>query len=66
MKIFFMGHEIHKKGIIRWNATRAEASKMLEKVKVKNVHPATKIIDLGVGVQQLVEIAKALSKMSNC
>ena len=58
----FMGHEIHKKGIIRWNATRAEASKMLEKVKVKNVHPATKIIDLGVGVQQLVEIAKALSK----
>ncbi len=58
----FMGHEIHKKGMIRWNATRAEASKMLEKVKVKNVHPATKIIDLGVGVQQLVEIAKALSK----
>jgi len=58
----FMGHEIHKKGLISWNATRAEASKMLEKVKVKNVHPATKIIDLGVGVQQLVEIAKALSK----
>jgi putative multiple sugar transport system ATP-binding protein len=58
----FMGHEIHKKGLISWNATRAEASKMLAKVKVKNVHPATKIIDLGVGVQQLVEIAKALSK----
>ena len=58
----FMGHEIQKNGFISWNATRAEASKMLAKVKVKNVHPATKIIDLGVGVQQLVEIAKALSK----
>ena len=34
---------------------------MLKKVKLA-VHPAEKIIDLGVGVQQLIEIAKALSK----
>lgn len=57
----FLGHEIKKRGIIDWNKTRVEAAKMLEKVKL-DVHPSTKIIDLGVGVQQLVEIAKALSK----
>ena len=34
---------------------------MLRKVKL-NVNPATKIIELGVGKQQLVEIAKALSR----
>jgi putative multiple sugar transport system ATP-binding protein len=34
---------------------------MLRKVKL-DVNPAAKIKDLGVGKQQLVEIAKALSK----
>jgi putative multiple sugar transport system ATP-binding protein len=57
----FLGHEIHKRGIVNWHDTKAEAAKMLKKVKLE-VHPATKIIDLGVGVQQLIEIAKALSK----
>jgi len=57
----FLGHEIHKKGIINWHDTKAEAAKMLKKVKLE-IHPASKIIDLGVGVQQLIEIAKALSK----
>lgn len=57
----FLGHEFHNKGVMNWHDTKAEAVKMLEKVKL-DVHPAAKIIDLGVGVQQLVEIAKALSK----
>ncbi len=57
----YLGHEIKKNGIVDWHNTKIEAAKMLEKVKL-NVHPAAKIIDLGVGVQQLIEIAKALSK----
>ncbi|MBI9014347.1 MAG: sugar ABC transporter ATP-binding protein [Clostridiales bacterium] len=57
----FLGHEIKSGGVIDWHQTRVEAVKMLDKVKL-DVHPNTKIIDLGVGKQQLVEIAKALSK----
>ena len=57
----FLGHEITKNGVINWHETRIEAVKMLKKVKL-DVHPNTKVIDLGVGKQQLVEIAKALSK----
>ncbi len=57
----FLGHEIQKRGIVNWHDTKAEAAKMLKKVKLE-IHPASKIIDLGVGVQQLIEIAKALSK----
>ncbi|QUI22335.1 sugar ABC transporter ATP-binding protein [Vallitalea pronyensis] len=57
----FLGHEIKRNGVIDWHDTKIEAAKMLKKVKLA-VHPASKIIDLGVGVQQLIEIAKALSK----
>ena len=57
----FLGHEIKKGGTIDWNETIVRASKMLERVKL-NVNPATLIKDLGVGKQQLIEIAKALSK----
>lgn len=57
----FLGHEIKRKGLIDWNETRVQAVEMLKKVKL-NVHPATKVVDLGVGKQQLIEIAKALSK----
>lgn len=57
----FLGHEIKNNGIIDWNATRIQAVEMLKRVKL-GIHPALKVIDLGVGKQQLVEIAKALSK----
>jgi len=57
----FFGHEITKHGMIDWDATRARAAEMLERIRV-NVNPDTKIRDVGVGVQQLVEIGKALSK----
>ncbi|MEA1975123.1 MAG: sugar ABC transporter ATP-binding protein [Bacillota bacterium] len=57
----YLGHEIEKSKIIDWHDTRSKAAEMLKKVKL-DVHPDTKVKDLGVGKQQLVEIAKALSK----
>lgn len=48
-------------GLIDWNQTNFEAAKLLERVGLKE-NPTTKISDIGVGKQQLVEIAKALSK----
>ena len=58
----FLGHELTKGKLIDWNETIKRAGEMLKKVKLNNVNPATKIKDLGVGKQQLIEIAKALSK----
>ncbi len=55
------GNEISKGGFIDWNATNVEAAKLLARVGLSD-NPATKIADIGVGKQQLVEIAKALSK----
>ena len=57
----YLGHEIKNGSIIDWNATIVKATEMLKKVGL-NINPETKIKDLGVGKQQLVEIAKALSK----
>ncbi|MBB6635250.1 ATP-binding cassette domain-containing protein [Cohnella thailandensis] len=57
----FAGNEVQRRGIVDWNRTIAEAKRMLGKVKL-DVNPDTLIKDLGVGKQQLVEIAKALSK----
>ena len=57
----FFGHEIMNGLTIDWNETISQATKMLEKVGLK-IDPSTKVKDLGVGNQQLVEIAKALSK----
>ncbi len=57
----FLGNEL-KKGIrVDWNETIKRASAALKKVKL-DVNPAAKVKDLGVGKQQLVEIAKALNK----
>jgi putative multiple sugar transport system ATP-binding protein len=57
----FLGHEIQKGLVIDWNETIKRANEMLRKVRL-NINPATKVKDLGVGKQQLVEIAKALSR----
>ena len=56
----FLGHEIKKGLVIDWNETIKRAGEMLKKVKL-DVNPAAKVKDFGVGQQQLVEIAKALS-----
>lgn len=57
----FLGHEIKKGRIIDWNETIKMSKKMLDQVRLK-VNPEVKIKTLGVGKQQLVEIAKAFSK----
>jgi len=58
----YLGHEITKSyGIIDWNETVVRASEQLKKVKL-DVNPSEKVGNLNVGKQQLVEIAKALSK----
>ena len=57
----FFGHEIMHGKTINWNETIIEAGEMLKKVRL-DVNPSRKVRELGVGQQQLVEIAKALSK----
>jgi len=56
-----LGHELRKGLAIDWNETIRKATEMLKKVRL-DVNPATLVKDLGVGKQQLVEIAKALSR----
>ncbi|MBK6431521.1 MAG: sugar ABC transporter ATP-binding protein [Anaerolineae bacterium] len=57
----FIGHEIRNGFTVDWNETIKRAGEMLKKVKL-DVNPAAKVKDLGVGKQQLIEIAKALSR----
>ncbi len=57
----FLGNENSTRGVIDWDKTNREAALLLARVGLSE-NPATRILDLGVGKQQLVEIAKALSK----
>lgn len=57
----FIGNERAKNGVMNWPETFRQTEKLLKKVGL-NESPATKVDTLGVGKQQLVEIAKALSK----
>ena len=57
----FLGNEQKKRGLIDWNETTIKTRKLLETVGLDE-SPATRVLDLGVGKQQLVEIAKALAK----
>jgi len=57
----FLGNERTTAGLIDWNRTNFEAAKLLKRVGLRD-NPTTKISQIGVGKQQLVEIAKALSK----
>lgn len=57
----FLGNEIASNGVIHWPQTFARTQELLKKVGLKEP-PATLVTDIGVGKQQLVEIAKALSK----
>ncbi|MBT0770643.1 ATP-binding cassette domain-containing protein [Kineosporia sp. J2-2] len=57
----FLGNETVKRGLINWDETNQRAAELLKRVGLAE-NPTTKIVDLGVGKQQLVEIAKALSK----
>ncbi|MBI4922623.1 MAG: ATP-binding cassette domain-containing protein [Devosia nanyangense] len=57
----FLGNEHAKYGVIDWNANETRTAALLKKVGLSE-DPKTLITDIGVGKQQLVEIAKALSK----
>ena len=58
----FLNNEIKGKNrLIDWNKTNHEAVALLERVGLRE-SPTTPVMQLGVGKQQLVEIAKALSK----
>ncbi|MFF0428280.1 multiple monosaccharide ABC transporter ATP-binding protein [Streptomyces sp. NPDC004520] len=57
----FLGNEHASRGIISWHRTLTHAAELLRQVGLDE-SPHTRIADLGVGKQQLVEIAKALAK----
>ncbi|MEW1771943.1 multiple monosaccharide ABC transporter ATP-binding protein [Streptomyces sp. NPDC086777] len=57
----FLGNEHAKGGFIDWRETLRHATELLRRVGLDD-HPETRVTDIGVGKQQLVEIAKALSK----
>lgn len=57
----FLGNERARRGVIDWDRTAIEAAELLAKVGLDE-NPATRIVEIGVGKQQLVEIAKAMAK----
>lgn len=57
----FLGNERGKKAAIDWSETYGQADEYLRQVGLKE-SSRTLIKDIGVGKQQLVEIAKALAK----
>ena len=61
----FLGNERKKNGVIDWTATRREAQALLERVGLGNENVNVPVNTLGVGKQQLIEIAKALGKKAD-
>ncbi|WP_099827902.1 multiple monosaccharide ABC transporter ATP-binding protein [Oceaniglobus indicus] len=57
----FLGNECANRGVISWPETYRRTEELLKKVGLRE-SPTTLVDRLGVGKQQLVEIAKALSK----
>lgn len=57
----FLGDEICENGIINWDEEYRRTAKVLESLNLK-INPKTRVGNLGIGQQQLIEIAKALNK----
>jgi putative multiple sugar transport system ATP-binding protein len=57
----FLGNECASGGVINWPETYNRTEELLSRVGLKE-SPRTRVATLGTGKQQLVEIAKALSK----
>src|SRR4051812_21222666 len=57
----FLGNEPTRRGVIDWAEDRARDTELLARVGLRE-DPDTPIKEIGVGKQQLVEIAKALNK----
>lgn len=61
MENIFLGNEPVRRGIIDWAEARKRSIELLARVGLRE-DPDTPIKEIGVGKQQLVEIAKALNK----
>ena len=61
----FIGNERKKGGVIDWTATRREAQELLARVGLEHENVNVPVNSLGVGKQQLIEIAKALGKKAD-
>jgi D-xylose transport system ATP-binding protein len=59
-----LGREPVKAGLIRWDEVRSEARRALGLVGL-DVDPERPVKELGIGQQQMVEIAKALAKSAS-
>lgn len=59
----FLGDEICEGGRINWDLEYQKTREILKELNL-NIEPKTRVGNLGIGQQQLIEIAKALSK--NC
>ena len=57
----FLGNEVARSGVINWPETFQKTEQLLAKVGLSDA-PTTRVEKLGVGKQQLIEIAKALAK----
>ena len=61
----FLGNERQEKGVIDWTRTRREAQTLLERVGMGNINVNVPVNTLGVGQQQMIEIAKAMGKKAD-
>ncbi|WP_102716308.1 xylose ABC transporter ATP-binding protein [Paenibacillus castaneae] len=61
----FLGKEPAVFGIINWEQVFKESERWLKEVGLQDVNPEQSIGGLGIGKQQQIEIAKALSKNAN-
>ena len=60
MENLFVGHEAINHGMIDSYKMYTEAAKWLERLGIDDVNPLMRLRDLGVGKQQLIEIARIL------
>ncbi|MFW6237623.1 MAG: sugar ABC transporter ATP-binding protein, partial [Halanaerobiales bacterium] len=60
----FLGHRLSNgvNGLVPWEKLRSEAEKVLERLGIKNIDVEQKVSDVSVAYQQLVEIAKAITR----
>ncbi|MEA2174130.1 MAG: D-xylose transport system ATP-binding protein [Blastocatellia bacterium] len=57
----FLGREPNRFGVVLWDEMYGEARRLLTDLRL-SIDPRTPVRNLGIGQQQLVEIAKALSQ----
>lgn len=60
--VFIGNEQLAAKGVIDWTKTRQRAQEMLARVGLEHENVNVPVNSLGVGKQQLIEIAKAMAK----